>query len=475
LDGPGGGPAGERVLGVVESILERTRRGRLMTRNFFVCLMSALAIIALAAEPVIARAETKTLVSNEQTSLCVNPKPGFAPKKNGTYNYAPLVTPHNGAFPETAKSCSSGFSTTATVVSSPPWSGSISGASWVSFNNTGYDQGNSPVPRYYIYDASFTLCPNQTTDARLEGNMLADDIVGAFLNGQPIGNDPYPGYDSADQTTPKPFGPASGPFKAGTNTIQFVVYDEYGYPAIPTGYTGLDFSASVTSEVACETPEFPGIGRCLKVASGTGDYNDAGCEKTEVSNGKDEWYAGAVKNKFTSAEGQSTLEGPGGQLLVTCTGDTDVGEYNGESEDRETITFTGCSVSGGTKCTTASEPAGTIKTAELRSLYGFIERPKDLGVSLEAVTGNFAEFACGSEAVVVRGSVIAPITPVSKMTTTFKEKFKGAKDRQDIQKFEGEPTDVLEVSVNGGAFGEAAFTSTDTVTNEEPLEIREAP
>ena len=30
---------------------------------------------------------------------------------------------------------------------------------------------------------------------------------------------------------------------------------------------------------ACEAPEFPGLGRCVKVSRGTGKYQDSGCER----------------------------------------------------------------------------------------------------------------------------------------------------------------------------------------------------
>jgi hypothetical protein len=228
--------------------------------------------------------------------------------------------------------------------------------------------------------------------------------------------------------------------------------------------------------ITAEETEFPGLGRCVKGSKGTSRYKDSGCETPEVvEGGHYKWLPGAVKNKFHSTEETSTLELAGGQRVV-CVGATDVGEYDGESEDRETMTFTGCR-GGKTKseCQSAGAVAGEIRTARLRSLYGFIERPKNVGVSLEAVRGNFMEFRCGEESVVVRGSVIGPIRPVSKMSSTFTEKFKGAKGVQKVQKSEGEPTDILEASVNGGAFRSAAFTSADTVTNEEPLEIREAP
>ncbi len=220
--------------------------------------------------------------------------------------------------------------------------------------------------------------------------------------------------------------------------------------------------------------EFPGIGRCLKVARGTGKYKTAACDTAEVPNGNYEWFGGAVKNHFTSSEGASVYETTGGAIMMRCTSDTDSGIYNGESEDRETITFVGCE-SNGQKCTTGSLAPGTVQTSELRSLYGFIKNPGKVGTSLEAVSGPFMEFKCGSTNVVVRGSVIGTTTPINKMSPTFVEKFVGAKDRQNVQKFEGEPLDVLESSVGGGPYGPSQFTSTDTITNEEPLEIRTKP
>jgi hypothetical protein len=316
--------------------------------------------------------------------------------------------------------------------------------------------------------------------AQITVKMLADNTASAFLNGVTVGGlafhlEPTNHQNFNTIGGEGPFGPnigAAGGFKAGLNTLQFVVLDE------SRECTGLDFSATIKAPrcTSGEPPEFPGVGRCIKVVTkGTGSYKDAGCETAEVENGNYEWLPGAVKNKFTSTEGASFFEGKSGQK-ITCKASTDTGEYNGESEDHETMRFTGCETAG-FKCNSAGAAEGEIVTTLLKSVPGFIKRPKTVGVSLEGPSGIFAEFECagGAVKIVMRGSVISSITPVSKMTTTFKETFAEIKGVQKYQKCEGEPTDILETSENGGPFEQTGFSSIDTITNEEPLEMREAP
>lgn len=223
----------------------------------------------------------------------------------------------------------------------------------------------------------------------------------------------------------------------------------------------------------------PELGRCVKVTTGTGNkYKDAGCEKGVVPTGKYEWFPGAVKNHFKSTEGKSTLETVGG-LTVTCMKDTDHGEYTSPKTDLETIVFTGCKHNA-TPCQTTASGPGEITTTLLASSLGFIKAPTEVGVSLESATGEpFAQFACGPVGVVITGSVIAPITPISKMTLTFKENFKATAGKQEPENFEFEPKDTLTCSLYEVFSGvllsteQCGFTSADKVVNEEKLEINE--
>jgi hypothetical protein len=225
----------------------------------------------------------------------------------------------------------------------------------------------------------------------------------------------------------------------------------------------------VTPVVAQAAP--PELGRCVK--SVAGKYRDSGCEKGEVlKGGKYEWLPGpGSMKKFKSTEGASKFQTQG-TLDLDCTGATDEGEYTGPKTDVETITFTGCNSRG--PCQNGA--SGEIKTKPLTSELGFITAPNHVGVSLEGPGGIFAEFECRGFKATISGSVIAPVTPISKMTLTFKEKFKSTKWLQKPENFESQPKDTLlcpEPKDFGAPIEQCGFTSSDTVTNEEKLEINE--
>jgi hypothetical protein len=233
-----------------------------MNKKLLAGLVCLVAVTAFAAVPVVAQAEetvVQTLLSSETNSLCVNPK-AMKPTIGGKLNFAPLTKAHKGPFPDTGKACAPETPTHPVAMGGPsekafPYNGAITGARWVSINAKGEDSSNPP-PKYYIYDATFTLCANQVATAEINVNMFADNTAGAFLDGVPIGHLgfglPATNHENFDQegTTPHgpiggwPFGPnvgAAGGFKAGLNTLQFVVLDE------SPGNTGLDFSATVIS------------------------------------------------------------------------------------------------------------------------------------------------------------------------------------------------------------------------------------
>ncbi len=242
-----------------------------------------------------------------------------------------------------------------------------------------------------------------------------------------------------------------------------------GTPPVGEGSPSTLTSNTVVVNVPSESSA--GLGRCVKATGGTGQYKDSACETTEVG-GRFEWFPGAVKNKFTSREGATELESASGQK-IRCAGGSDAGEYVGTAEVLETITFTGCEGSG-VKCKQGVQPEGTVETALLRSVGGLIKQPADIGVSLESASGGvFAEFMCSGVRIAINGSVIAPITPISRMTTIFTEKFDAAGSKQEPESFEGGPREVLETSF-GNPFEDSVLRSTETITNEEKLEIKEA-
>jgi hypothetical protein len=221
----------------------------------------------------------------------------------------------------------------------------------------------------------------------------------------------------------------------------------------------------------------PEVGRCVKkaVAEGVG-YSTATCTTGGTGvNAKYEWQAGPpAKPRFTSSEGVTFIEGAVSKAKITCKAALDSGELTGAKTDQEQMIWTGCEING-IKCSSAGQPEGTIVTATLKSVLGYINKEKkQVGVSLEGLGSPvFAEFNCGSSLpVVIRGSVIAKVTPVSKMATTFTELFTETKGHQKPEKFEGEPKDTLECQVAGGPFEQCGFVSKDVVKTEESVEIR---
>ncbi len=223
--------------------------------------------------------ETQTLVSGESDALCIAPVSGFPTTVGGAPNYAPLITPHSGPFPDSGSACGVPSPNHAVAVPAGThllsflWTGSIPGASWVSINAAGVDL-TQPPPVYYIYSTSFALCSDQVAGAQINVHMLADDDAGAFLNGVPIGHIPdleptgtenYAGAVGGWPATSAVGAP--GGFVPGTNSLQFVVRDN-----LPVN-TGLDFGATVTAH-ACEgAGSGPGSGAGPKgagVAPGSG-------------------------------------------------------------------------------------------------------------------------------------------------------------------------------------------------------------
>lgn len=220
---------------------------------------------------------------------------------------------------------------------------------------------------------------------------------------------------------------------------------------------------------ATETAE---LGRCVKLSGEptNGDYTKPNClEPSKAHEGQYEWQPGAINADFTSAAGESIFQTQEGRTMI-CKSATDKGEYIGSSEDRETIVFENC-VSGEHPCTSSGRAEGEVETSQLISRLGVIE-PEKAGVSLEAAEGsNFLQATCGGSEIKIKGSVIASIGS-GEMLTVFTEKFKASGGIQKPEEFEGASKDVLEASFGGVPFEQTGLTSTDEVTNEEPLEIR---
>lgn len=245
-------------------------------------------------------------------------------------------------------------------------------------------------------------------------------------------------------------------------------------------------NAGGTAEGADETfqttsPVLPELGRCASLPRAVGRYKTAAC--TTKSPGEDsgsyEWEPWPAANDgFAFANGPAKLE-TAAKSTVQCAENTLAGEYTGSQSMRLTIKFTGCAAPGalGGRCQSEGAQAGEIETSALTGRLGVIKAGKKptVGWDIEPAAGPYlAVFKCGEASVALNGSVIAPVTSVDKMASAFVLKFKAAKGIQKPTQFEAGVGDTLGFVTNS-AEEPAGLTMTDSLSGEEPVEIKAIP
>jgi hypothetical protein len=225
----------------------------------------------------------------------------------------------------------------------------------------------------------------------------------------------------------------------------------------------------------------PEFGRCVKVAKNTGRYHSSNCAGG-LEQGSFEWQRGVVNKKFTTSltSSKTTLETVH-RTKVVCTGESGTGEYSGLKEVTGVVMhLTGCESRGST-CASSST-AGEVVTKPLQGALGITNETVEAGVEHRAIgldlypagkTGPLAEFSCGGVPVVVKGSVIAPVT-ANKMSAASSLSYKALEGKQAPEQFEEEPKDVLETSFSGGAAEQSGLTGKFLLSSEEAVEVNSA-
>jgi hypothetical protein len=153
------------------------------------------------------------------------------------------------------------------------------------------------------------------------------------------------------------------------------------------------FAFSAIGVSAAQAGEY---GVCKKIPetaakADQGKWEDKNCTKAAVlpysetvgHDGEYEWFPGITAHtasaaggygsnvslgyfNFTDKTGTAVLSTPALGGKVTCTASTSTGKITAPTEDRDTVTFTGCETEG-KKCASAGQAAGTIKTNLLKT------------------------------------------------------------------------------------------------------------
>jgi hypothetical protein len=181
--------------------------------------------------------------------------------------------------------------------------------------------------------------------------------------------------------------------------------------------------------------------------------------------------------KFTAVSTNTPNFEPEGAGEVTCASETAAGEITTAVSGHMTAVFVGCATEG-KQCNSAGEPEGTIKTEELKTETGYINKAKgEVGTDFKAASGEFyAKFDCPGTPdiyIAVKESVIGRLEPPNVLATTSTWDLKGSLARQEVEKFGSsgsKDTLVFEVSTKGQAGWEIGeFVSFGGVENVDSI------
>jgi hypothetical protein len=110
----------------------------------------------------------------------------------------------------------------------------------------------------------------------------------------------------------------------------------------------------------------------------------------------------------------------------------------------------------------------TIEATSLHGHFGYInEAAKTVGLVLETAGSPFASFKCKGSAATVIGAVIAKLTPVNTVSSSFNLAYSSSGGLQSPDKFEGGPVRQLEWSWLGRPYEDWGFEASDSLTTSE--------
>ena len=230
-----------------------------------------------------------------------------------------------------------------------------------------------------------------------------------------------------------------------------------------TGLLGaLAASLLLASGAAAAEPvtALPQLGRCVEVATGTGEWRDNHCLSlaTPSNPGSFNWLQGPGPKPGFSGEAEGLLEEEPIKLetansanLIECQTALISGEYTGAKSEKETIHVIGCTlVATGQPCSSAGQNEGQVEFSAESSSLGFISRktnPPLVGWDLKPISVNMTCLGSTPGELpnqdTLEGSVIGRVVKVSVMKKEFSETYRASGGIQKPTHFEHEPNDVL--------------------------------
>ncbi|MCW3027095.1 MAG: hypothetical protein JWN81_306 [Solirubrobacterales bacterium] len=237
--------------------------------------------------------------------------------------------------------------------------------------------------------------------------------------------------------------------------------------------------AANASAAEYEVRGLPELGRCVRVAEGTGVYPTGSCITAgSPGTGSFEWtqLTAEEKRTFTGSALESILTTVG-HTTIHCSSASLSGEYTGPKNATVHLELHGCTNSLAAQCQSEPTSKGEIKSLPLEGELGFIKNVVKEGKTIVATgfdlkaQSPFSDliiFECGgvAESVRVDGSVIGRIKPFDRMTTVSNLVYTRTKSgKQAIEKFQGGVKDTLTTTFMSG-LESSSGASTLTIKSE---------
>jgi hypothetical protein len=220
----------------------------------------------------------------------------------------------------------------------------------------------------------------------------------------------------------------------------------------------------------------PAFGECIKQEAVEGLYHggftDSKClSASPEETGKYKGYTGVQEPAFAISGTKATFETVAGAKM-TCTASTGHGAFAGAGQASNLVVkWTGCTSLEGA-CTSPEQESGHVTTTALKATLGWINEGEGKA-ALEVYTERnvpFLQAKCGATAVIVRGSVLAPLK-LGKPKATNAIKFKAKKGGQEPGSLQGGPAVGLEASFGGEPYEAAGLKAKLNAIAPKPFDV----
>jgi hypothetical protein len=202
---------------------------------------------------------------------------------------------------------------------------------------------------------------------------------------------------------------------------------------------------------------------CLSAVTASGAF--AAVKKGEISTSLTEGKV-PTKAKFTGkSSATGDLETVAGSKIA-CTATKVSGTISTTTTGSATFTFTGCT-SSGLKCKTGSEAAGTVVVPV--TLTGSTVSKEESKKEKDYLLNEVAEFdiKCSTVDIKVKGSLLIPATPESKLSTTYTFAASGSKGVQTPEIATGSGMEHLQANFASAGFENASLKAEELETTFE--------